>query len=147
MKGRLLLLMIIMAAFMLYMYFKLCKLHPELISGFIVLISVAISHILNSAEDILDSLFKTPGQESPKSPIVAPQTPQATGKASAGPLCIVAFLLMFGLSSCAPKLPNVTSNLKVSGTGVVTPYGTAKTINSEVNINATNPGSTVNTAN
>lgn len=72
MKMQLLLVLLCMATFMLFMYYKLCVVHPDLISGFIVLIGVAISHILNSAEDILAVLFKIDDPVKPAPLIKAP---------------------------------------------------------------------------
>lgn len=75
MKGRLLLGLLMIASLLLVMYYKLVKIHPELLSGYITLIAVIITHIMNSAEDILAALFKV--GESPK--------PVAGGMPAAGP--------------------------------------------------------------
>lgn len=58
MRGRLLIGLLIIASITLWMYYDLCKTNPGLISGFIVLATGIISHVINSAEDILDALFQ-----------------------------------------------------------------------------------------
>ncbi len=53
MRGRFLFGMLLMSMIMLFFYYKLVLVHPELLSGFITIIAMSISHIWNSAEDIL----------------------------------------------------------------------------------------------
>lgn len=77
MKGRLLLGLLGIATLLLIMYYKLVKLHPELLSGYITMIAVIITHIMNSAEDILAALFKV--GETPVAPALVKQVvPVAT---------------------------------------------------------------------
>lgn len=77
MRGRLLCGLMLIALIMVTMYFKLVMIHPDLISGFITLIAVIITHIMNSAEDILAALFRigeSPKPVTPTPPLKTPAT-------------------------------------------------------------------------
>lgn len=78
MKGRLLLGLLAIATLLLIMYYKLVKIHPELLSGYITIIAVIITHIMNSAEDILTALFQVGEVPKPKPLAVPLKTPIVT---------------------------------------------------------------------
>lgn len=82
MKGRLLIGLLLIATILLCMYYKMVILHSELVSGFITLIAVIITHIMNSAEDILAALFKIGESPKPVLPVLAPKPLPVTPSAA-----------------------------------------------------------------
>lgn len=124
MKGRLLMGLLAIATIVLWMYYKLTILNPGLVSGFIVLATGIISHVINSAEDILTALFQVGEVPKPK-PTVPPvkPLPVAPGSPTAAPIIPVA-LICLGLifaSGCASAGLNSVC-LNIQGSGISTPY-------------------------
>lgn len=121
MKERLLFVMLALAAFMLWMYWQLCQKDPGLLSGFIVLIGVGISHILNSAEDILNSLFhvgEVPKPEASLKPLtIKPQASPVPAIVPIGLLCL-GLIFMCGCASYNEK----AVCMQLGTTGASIPY-------------------------
>lgn len=115
MKGRLLFGLLIIATLMIWMYFDLTQKYPALISGFITMIAVIITHIMNSAEDILAALFKIGESPSPKTIL----TPSETSVVKIMPIAI--FLILISTSCWAYSKPKTTT------------YVTNTTVNTQVN--------------
>ena len=149
MKGRLLCGLLIIATIVLWMYYKLTLLNPGLVSGFIVLATGIISHVINSAEDILAALFKI--GESPKpdpKPAVAATPPAGpAGQAVWELLLLTACVCLVGCVAIHRQCDISISNAQY--TGVYCPGGCTASVhyqaNTDVGVMNDNSRSTNNT--
>jgi hypothetical protein len=123
MKGRLLFALLIMATIMLIMYYRLTLTHTELVTGFITLIAVFITHIVNVAQDILAELFKQPDTQALPASTVAPQSPSTTlglaTKASTATMVLICCLFISNVSWAKTTVNNTYVDTTINPTAVV----------------------------
>lgn len=120
MRQRLLFCMMGMAVLMLCMYYSLLNKNPGLIGGFITIIAVFITQIVNIAEDILQDMFK--GDKT--HPVKSPEPPVEATEATANPLLplfVLGFLFLSPGLAMAHSRPSVAPSSTVINNTVVNP--------------------------
>lgn len=120
MKGRLLFCMLLLCVMMLVMYYMLIGNNPGLVGGFITMIAVFITQIVNIAEDILQDMFKADKKPSPTA-LEASTGPQQGTIAASTAIVLVLCLLFVPGSAWAHGGKSTVTNTTVVNNTVVNP--------------------------